>query len=177
MAWKSNFWLKYVCTSMEFPSNLIFGHAHALSHGILNTHGLPYNGQSPMNGITQPDILVATTKSLHFNIEWENFNSSSPFTILIHTCKFAASTTYVWNVARFVDSPPTFAWNFNIFFKTHALSLPAQKFEWLSSAHTTTYSPSPKIAAALLTFLPEAMPLSLPSPLFCCLPLINYIAW
>ena len=41
MEWQFSYWLKCVCISIGFLRNLISGHAHGLSCGILNTHGLP----------------------------------------------------------------------------------------------------------------------------------------
>ena len=94
---------------------LIYGHTHGLTRGILNTHGLPSNGWSPMNTIILPERLWATNKSLCFNIEWNSYNYASPFVIPTNTRKLSASTACVFNVARLVESPPTYTCHFSFF--------------------------------------------------------------
>ena len=54
MAWRFSSWMKYVCISIGLLKNLISVHAHGLSRGIFDIHGLPSNGRSPMKAITLP---------------------------------------------------------------------------------------------------------------------------
>ena len=114
-AWRFSSWLKCVCISIGLIKNFTSGQAHGLSRGILNIHGLPSSRRSPMKAITFPERFWAKNKSLYFNIEWNIFNSASPFTIPTNTRKFAASTACILNVAHFVDSPPTSACNLSNF--------------------------------------------------------------
>ena len=116
VSWFSS-WLKFVCISIGLLKNFISIYAHGLSRGILNIHGLPSNGLSPMKAITFTEIFLATKKSFYFNIKWNIFNFASPFTIPTNTCKFAASDAFILNVGHFFDSPPTSAYYFRSFFK------------------------------------------------------------
>ena len=177
MAWRFPSWLKCFCISMGLLRNLISGHAHGLYCSILNTHGLPSNGLFPMNAITLLEILGATNKPLYFNIEWDRFNFAYPFTIPTNPRKFSASTACILNVAHFVDSPPTSAFHFSIFFENYCVVPAGPNFSRPPSSQIKTYSPSLKIADDMMMLLPEALLLFLLFPPFRCLPPLYYVAW
>ena len=153
MEWRFSSWLDLFCISIGLLKNLISRHAHVLSHVILNIHGRPSNGWSPIEGITLPDIFLATNKSFYFNRKWF-LNSAPPFTIPTNTLKFASSTACILNVGTLLTPPRHLPVMLLVFPITPALSLTTQTFSRPPAALTILYSPSLHLAAALMLVLP-----------------------
>ena len=108
---------KFPCILVAFSTYSTSGHAHGLSLIILKTHGLLVKILSPIKPITLPLKLLVTNISLYFIIEWDIFNSVSPFTVPTKTCRFCDSEACALKSLAFVLSPPNSYCPFSILCK------------------------------------------------------------